>query len=134
VTCGVSQGSVLGPFLFVIFINDLNKKIMNDSKFYADDTKVISIIKNLLDGNIFQNDIKILVDWSNEWSIKFNESKCKVMLIGKDNAKFEYQMNNSELSVTDLEKDLGILVSSDLEWSQHINTAVGRANRQLGLI
>jgi hypothetical protein len=54
------------------------------------------------------------------------------MLIGKDNAKFEYQMNNSELSVTDLEKDLGILVSSDLEWSQHINTAVGRANRHLG--
>ena len=43
-------------------------------------------------------------------------------------------MNNSELSVTDLEKDLGILVSSDLEWSQHINTAVGSANWQLGLI
>ena len=75
-----------------------------------------------------------MVDWSNKWSIKFNESKCKVMHIGKNNAKFEYQMNNSELSVTDLEKDLGILVSSDLEWSQPINTAVGRANRQLGLI
>jgi hypothetical protein len=74
VTCGVSQGSVLGTFLFVIFNNDLNKKIMNDSKLYADDTKVISIIKNLLDGNILQNDIKILVDWSNEWSIKFNGS------------------------------------------------------------
>ncbi len=109
---------------------------MNGYKLYADATKVISIIKNLLDGYILQNDTKILVYWSKESSIKFNESKCKVMHIslGKNNPKFEYRMNNSELSVTDLEKDLGILVSSDLKRSQHINTAVGRANRQLGLI
>jgi ribonuclease P/MRP protein subunit RPP40 len=134
VTSGVPQGSVLGPLLFVIFINDLSMKILNDSKLYADDTKVISIIRNSVDSNILQNDIETLVDWSNEWLIKFNESKCKVMHIGKNNEKFKYQMNNSILSETELEKDLGIFISNDLEWSQHVNTAVGKANRQLGLI
>jgi hypothetical protein len=134
VTSGVPQGSVLGPLLFVIFINDLSKIILKDSKLYADDTKVISIIRNSVDCNILQNDIEKLVDWSKEWLIKFNESKCKVMHIGKNNEKFKYQMNNSILSVTELEKDLGIFVSNDLEWSQHVNTAVGKANIQLGLI
>jgi ribonuclease P/MRP protein subunit RPP40 len=83
VTSGVAQGSVLGPLLFVIFINDLNMKILKGSKLYADDTKAISIIRNSVDSNILQNDIETLVDWSNEWLIKFNESKCKIMHIGK---------------------------------------------------
>ena len=105
-TSGVPQGSVLGPLLFVIFINDLSIKLLNDLKLYADDTRVIAIIRNLLDSNMLKNDIKTLVDSSNKWSIKFNESKCKVMHIGKNNEEFIYQMNNSILTVTDLEKDL----------------------------
>jgi ribonuclease P/MRP protein subunit RPP40 len=134
VTSGVPQGSVLGPLLFVIFINDLSMKILKDSKLYADDTKILSIIRNSVDSNILQNDIETLVDWSKEWLIKFNDSKCKEIHIGKNNEKFKYQMNNSILSVTELEKDLGIFVLNDLEWSQHVNTAVGKANIQLGLI
>ena len=56
------------------------------------------------------------------------------MHVGKNNPKYEYKMNNSTLSETDLEKDLGILTSSDMSWESHINAVVGKANRQLGLI
>jgi hypothetical protein len=76
VTSGVPQGSVLGPLLFVIFINDLSKKIIKDTKLYADDTKVISINRCQDDSKLLQEDINTLVKWSEEWLIKFNESKC----------------------------------------------------------
>jgi ribonuclease P/MRP protein subunit RPP40 len=67
------QGSVLGPLLFVIFINDLSNKIIKYSKLYADDTKIISIKKSFEDRDMLQKDIDTLVGWSNEWLIKFNE-------------------------------------------------------------
>ena len=134
VTSGVPQGSVLGPLLFVIFINDLSKKIIKDTKLYADDTKVISINRSQDDIKLLQEDINTLVKWSKEWLIKFNESKCKVMYFGKQNPKHEYRMNNSLLSETTIEKDLGIYISNNLEWDHHINTAVGKANKKLGLI
>ncbi len=124
---------MLGPLLFVIFINNLSKKIIKDTKLYADDTKVISI-NRCQDSKLSQEDINTLVKWSEEWTIKFNESKCKVMYFGKQNPKLEYIMNNTILSETTIEKDLGIYISNNLEWGHHINTAVGKANNKLGLI
>ncbi len=134
VTSGVPQGSVLGPLLFVIFINDLSKKIIKDTKLYADDTKVISINRCQDDSKLLQEDINTLVKWSEEWLIKFNESKCKVMYFGKQNPKQQYVMNNTILTETTIEKDLGIYISNNLEWDHHINTAIGKANKKLGLI
>ena len=130
VTSGVPQGSVLGPLLFVIFINDLSKKIIKDTKLYADDTKVISINRSQDDIKLLQEDINTLVKWSEEWLIKFNESKCKVMYFGTQNPNHEYMMNNSLLSETTIEKDLGIYISNNLEWDHHINTALGIANKK----
>ncbi len=134
VTSGVPQGSLLGPLLFVIFINDLSKKIIKDTKLYADDTKVISINRCQDDSKLLQEDINTLVKWSKEWLIKFNESKCKVMFFGKQNPKQQYVMNNTILTETTIEKDLGIYISNNLEWDHHINTAIGKSNKKLGLI
>jgi hypothetical protein len=78
---------VLGPLLFVIFIKDLSKKIIKDTKLYADDTKVISINRCQDVSKLLQEDINTLVKWSEEWLIKFNESECKVMYFGKQNPK-----------------------------------------------
>ena len=118
--------------LFVIFINDLSERIINDTKLYADDTKVISINRSQEDNKLLQEDISALVKWSDECRLKFNESKCKVMYLGKKNPKHKYTMNSSILSETKIEKDLGIFISNNLEWDRHINTAVGKADKKLG--
>ena len=82
---GVPQGSVLGPLFFVMFINDLLTRIKNEGKLFADDTKLFTLIVSELDNLELQNDLNILKDWTNDWQIKFNSLKCKVMFFGNSN-------------------------------------------------
>ncbi len=81
VTSGVPQGSVIGPLLFVIYINDLMQDLKNSCKLYADDTKVISVINKIEDNRVLQQDLNKLVEWSENWLIDFNKDKFKIMQI-----------------------------------------------------
>jgi ribonucleases P/MRP protein subunit RPP40 len=128
ITSGVPQGSVLGPLLFVIFINDPIVGVLNVLKLFADDTKIMSEIVNDDSCNVLQDDLNKFSDWSKEWSIKFNEDKCKVMHIGKTNPHHDYKMNNHILKKTEIERDLGVIISNDLEWSQHVISATNKVN------
>ncbi len=78
-TSGVPQGSVLGPILFLIFINDLPSKLLNECRLYADDKRIISQIASEEDSKILQKDIDTLYKWSEEWSLGLNFEKCKIM-------------------------------------------------------
>ena len=77
VRSGVPQGSVLGPVLFVIFINDLDKDVRNHILKFADDTKLFSQVSTYEDAEKLENDLSTLNEWSNEWSMLFNAEKCK---------------------------------------------------------
>jgi hypothetical protein len=132
VSSGVPQGSVLGPLMFVIYINDLVDGLKNNCKLYADDTKIISIIKGPEDQINLQNDLNKSMEWTQNWLIKFNKEKCKVMHIGKQNPKYCYKIGETELKETEMERDLGILISNDLKWKNQVNSAILKANRILG--
>ena len=136
VLSGVPQGSVLGALLFTIFINDLilNLPVSCNCKLYADDTKLLSIIKCKNDCENLQIAIDKLVDWSKKWLLKFNIEKCKVMHIGNNNSDFKYLMESKMLATTEIEKDLGVYLSKDLKWDFHINYMINKANRVLGMI
>ena len=147
VTSGVPQGSVLGPILFLIFINDLPLGVISPVSLFADDSKVFSRIVseknkvkakktgNYPNGNeVLQKDLESIREWAKRWKMEFNVDKCKIMHIGRSNPQHTYNMDGAELAKTVKEKDLGVLVESNLEFEQHIKNIVGRANRMLGLI
>ena len=85
VLSGIPQGSVLGPILFVIFINDLPDQIRNTVKIFVEDTKIFRALHEPEDYSYLQVDLDRLVEWSQLWQLHFNNSKCKVLHIGNSN-------------------------------------------------
>ena len=121
VTSGIPQGSVLGPVLFVLFINDMPEENHNYIQMFAEDTKLYATISNEEDGRALQGDIKKLEVWSHRWQICFSASKCKVMHLGKKNITFTYKMGtNTKWEETLVEKDLGVYIDNDLNFNFHI--------------
>ena len=137
VVSGIPQGSVLGPLLFVIYINDLPDHVISSLYLFADDTKLVKEINSHYDSLIVQSDIDAMSKWSRDWLLKFHPDKCHVLTIGKfDNIKHAhpYQLNGSQLEHVSTEKDLGILIDSDLSFEEHISKQVNKANSMVGLI
>ena len=131
VTSGIPQGSVLGPILFTVFINDLPLSISSHVKIFADDTKVYNTIENT---TLLQDDLDKLVEWSNRWLLPFNVDKCTVLHYGKKNINVDYSMNSNAITSNHCIRDLGILFQDDLKFSEHINKIVSSANSRLGII
>ena len=90
VTSGVPQGSVLGPVLFLIYINDLGENIYNTLLMFADDTKMFGKVNDFVDALKFQMDLSKLVNWSYKWHMKFNTNKCSIMHVGRKNVRQSY--------------------------------------------
>jgi hypothetical protein len=138
VTSGVPQGSVLGPVLFVIYVNDLPETTLAIAQMFADDTKLFQIVTDNSSRRSLQDDINRLSDWAEKWQLNFNSSKCKVLHIGRTNQQFTYTMSDKagtyHLESTTLEKDLGVHMDPELKFSQHIEKQVNKANQILGMI
>ena len=134
VLSGVSQGSVLGPVLFLVYINDIGNNLESTVSLFADDAKVYRVLKAEEDVDALQRDMKHLGDWSGKWLLTFNTEKCKTMHIGRSNQQADYQLNGSTLGKTSQEKDLRLVVANDLKSSVHVTTVAAKANSRLGII
>ena len=131
---GVPQGSVLGPILFLIYINDLDDDITSKVLKFADDTKVFRKIKSDADRQHLQDDLNKLIEWSEKWQMLFNFGKCKCLHTGHGNEDAQYTMGDTVLNTTLKEKDLGLTISADMKVSEQCGIAAAKGNQILGLI
>ena len=133
---GVLQGSVLGPILFPVFINDLPENLSSQARLFADETTVYIAIGGLDGGTVLQNDMDKLSLWESQWDIEFNPSKCQVVRVttARKAIKTVYTLHGQILEVVTSAKHLGDDVSSDLSWNSHFDHITGNANRTLGYI
>jgi hypothetical protein len=136
VLSGVPQGSVLGPLLFLIFINDLDLAVSLQELLlkFADDTKLAGIVKDEADRMRLQAALDNLLQWSEKWGMRFNVQKCKVMHLGRSNINGEYSIAGSKLAVTSEEKDLGVLITDNLKPAAQCAKAAKTAQFVLGQI
>ena len=134
VKSGIPQGSVLGPLLFVVFINDLPDKLKYSiCKMFADDCTIFSRL-NQENVNKLQVDLTNLERWSKKWQLPFNPSKCKVIHFSKKNPKDYFVLYDRVLDTVTQEKDLGVIVDDQLKFHEHTAVAAKKANQILGLI
>jgi len=134
VTSGVPQGSVLGPLLFLVFINDLDEGVMNSVLKFADDTKVFGIGENEVQHQQLQKDLCTIVEWSRTWQMEFNIDKCKILHVGGRNGRMAYSMEGRLLEEVAVERDLGVMISEDLKASRNCQAVYSRASRALGMM
>ena len=134
---GVPQGSVLGPLLFIIYINDLPDYIKHCKvRLFADDCVLYRSVVNYNDTLLIQEDLLSLQMWSHDWLMNFNVSKCHSMNItqSKNYINTIYYFNDTPLSAVDHCKYLGATLQSDLNWDRHIQQKVSKANSMLALV
>ena len=107
-------------------------------KMFADDAKMSGPVNCAADQEILQEDLKRLQSWTDDWLLRFNTAKCKVLHLGYHNKNLDYHMSEGEvtrtLETTKCEKDLGVYVDPSLKFTQHCQKAAGKANRLVGLI
>ena len=136
VISGVPQGSVLGPILFLIYINDLPDKTRSTVRLFADDTAIYLAVSSLEDAHILQQDLDHLHQWELDWDMEFNPSKCVVIDITKSLTPVpsQYLLHAQVLESVAGSKYLGVEISNNLSFNSHIKNVTTSASRSFGFL
>ena len=136
VTSGVPQGSVLGPILFLIYINDQPDEVYSQVRLFADDTALYLTMESEDSSSTLQSDLDILSMWETRWDMEFNPSKCQVVHVAgsKRPVKRDYILHGQVLESVTCAKYLGVDISGSLTWNSHIDRITGSANRTHGFV
>ena len=137
VTSGVPQGSVLGPLLFILYVNDITDGLQSTLGMFADDSKLYRITQTPQDVKTLREDLNFISNWSRLWLLKFSTVKCTVIHLGRGdhNTYTLYDQASgahSQLESTTEQRDLGVWITPDLGSSLHCHKIASNANQVLG--
>ena len=138
VLSGVPQGTILGPLLFLCYINDLPSVVSPGTKIhlFADDCLAYRAIRSTEYQLQFQEDLTNLSNWGMQWGMRFNTSKCNIITISNPAtplSKF-YEIENRILQHVDVATYLGVIIIGSLDFSDHIRETVSKAKKKLGFL
>ena len=140
VLSGVPQGTVLGPLLFLVYINDLPEVVSTSTlHLFADDSLLYRQVRNQTDSNDLQKDLSALEEWENKWQMSFHPAKCTVIRISTNRRNIldtHYFLHGHKLEVVDSSKYLGVTLrlSEDLSGRKHVEATSSKASRTLGFL
>ncbi len=138
INAAVPQGSVLGPLLFLVYINDITIDIESDIFLFADDTSIFKSGKNnQILANTINSDLNKISLWAKRWKITINPTKTVCMLFSKKanpDKNFVIRLNNDIIGLSDSHKHLGLCLTSDIQWKKHINEIASKARQRLGCL
>ena len=136
ISAGVPQGSVLGPLLFIIYINDIAEKLSSLCRLFADDT---SFGCSSHDGqhikSVVDRDLKELDEWSAKWLMSFNPEKTEIMIFSNvDTPDLAFSLNNYDIPISKTHKHLGVTFSSDAKWNNHVDNIIASVTKHLNVL
>ena len=139
IRAGVPQGSVLGPLLFLVYINDITAVVTSQIRLFADDTTLYITVDN---DNVEQSrklnqDLHNIKEWADQWLVTFNATKTKTMTASWKHSNDPYiplLFDDTQLGEVKQNKHLGLLLSDDLSWSAHINDICIKANKRIDIL
>ena len=136
VTTGVAQCSVLGPILFLVYINDLPQDIVSQVRLFADDTAIYLKLATEHDSDILQKDLDRLQAWESKWNMEFNPSKCQVVRVtsSRTSYKTEFVLHGQVLDTVTSARYLGMDISNNLNRNTHVDRIALNTNRSLGFV
>jgi len=136
VVSGVPQGSVLGPILFLVYINDLPLTVSSKTRLFADDCVVYREISSEQDSEVLQEDLRRLWDWEKLWGMSFNPEKCCILRVCRKRSPllYSYTLKGHTLACEDASKYLGVELTKDMSWKPHIQQVIKKGNSSLGFL
>ena len=141
VLAGVPQGSIMGPLLFLIYINDLSSELKSNVKLFAVDTSLFTAVKDKNEsGNILNNDLQSISTWAYNWKMRFNpdSSKPTQEVLFSRKKKFQVHptisLNNVQVERVSYQKHLGILLDETLNFKQNTDSAISKVNKGISVI
>jgi len=138
---GVPQGSILGPLLFLIYINDMEKNIKSNIKFFADDTMLFSIVKNPnISAMDLNHDLEVISNWAHQWKLEFNPDplkqatevlfSCKKTTVNHPPLFF----NGAVVAKVENQKHIGLILEQNLSFERHLTEKIKKAKKNIGII
>ncbi|XP_063435711.1 unconventional myosin-IXa-like [Mytilus trossulus] len=136
ISAGVPQGSVLGPLLFIIYINDIAERLISLCRLFADDTSFSCADRDAFQiETVINHDLEQLNEWSKKWLMSFNPDKTEIMLFSNvETPEMNFIFNDKNIPITNMHKHLGVTFSNDAKWNAHVDNIISSTSKHINML